>query len=575
MTDTSPARRDEIVKLASEYERPGRLAELICDRHARDGAAALLYDTPHCTVTVTFAELAERSASLAATMAAHGVEPGSRVAVLLPRSPELVIAVLAIWRLGAVHVPLFTAFGPDAVTYRVNHAAASAFVTDAENRGKLEDTTGTVPVVICLGDGCPGDLDFATATEAPSEITQVIVDPSDPFILLYTSGTTGRPKGVPVPARAFASFHAYMTLAVDLRREDTFWNVSDPGWAYGLWYGIVGPLLLGHSTIIKSGGFDPSGALNTIERLGVTNLAGSPTFYRALRNHGAPRGFRERTHLRAASSAGEPLSPELLEWSREELGTPIHDHYGQSELGMVIGWSRHQDPAEPPRPASMGRDLPGFRAVILDAEGKPSPPGQPGDLALDTTASPLLWFTGYYQAPDKTAERFPHGTRYYVTGDTAVLHSDGTFASAVRADDVINSSGYRIGPSDIEATLHTHAAVADAAVFGTPDPYRGEAVTAAVVLAASQQASEEVIAALQEHVRDRLGKHLYPRRIIFLDELPRTPSGKLKRAQLRGMARQSSSPACVRAAAADQATTTTPARPAWPDVQIRSDGRER
>lgn len=535
MTD----RQSEIAELAARYERPQRLAELICDRHARDGAVALLYDTPDGTASITFEELAERSTGLAATLAAHGVRPGARVAVLLPKSPELVITVLAIWRLGAVHVPLFTAFGPDAVTYRVDHAAATVFVTDAENRGKLASDPGPGPVVICVGPGAPGDLDFTTATRAQGAVDEATVQPGDPFILLYTSGTTGQAKGVPAPARALASFHAYMTLAVDLRREDVFWNVSDPGWGYGLWYGIVGPLLLGRSTIIRSGRFDPAGALDTVLRLGVTNLAGSPTFYRALRNHGVPPGFRERTHLRAASSAGEPLGPGLLEWSREELGTALHDHYGQSEIGMVIGWGRHLDPPEPPRPGSMGRVLPGFRAVVLDADGEPAPPGQPGELAFDTTASPLFWFPGYYRAPDKTAERFPHGSRFYVTGDAATFQADGTFTSAVRADDVITSSGYRIGPTDIEETLRGHAAVADVAVFGTPDPYRGEAVTAAVVLAGDERPGDEVVAALQAHVRDRLGKHLYPRRIVFLDQLPRTASGKVRRGQLRALCNSS------------------------------------
>lgn len=526
------ALHDEITALVRNYERPVRIADLLCTRHDQR-QPAILHDTPCGTITITFEELVERSRNLAATLADHGVDRGSRIAVLLPRSPELVIAVLAIWRLGAVHVPLFTAFGPDAVTYRVQHCAATALITDTGNRAKLEPTPGSAPLVVCLGRGRSGDLDFTAASKVPGEPPDTTVGPNEPFIILYTSGTTGRAKGVPVPVRALASFHAYLDYALDLRAEDVFWNVSDPGWAYGLWYGIVGPLLLGHSTIIRAGAFDPAGAFDTIARLRVTNLAGSPTFYRALRNNGVTPDIRAGLRLRAASSAGEALSPDLLDWSERDLGTPIHDHYGQSEVGMVVGYARRPQPGLRPRPGHMGRTLPGFRAVVLDSRGQPAPANQPGDLALDTTESPLLWFTGYYQAPDKTTERFPYGPRYYITGDTAQLDSDATFVSAIRADDVINSSGYRIGPADVEAALCGHVAVAEAAVFGIPDPYRGEAVAAAIVLAPGFEPGDQIVEALRAHVRDRLGKHLYPRRVVVLEELPRTPSGKVKRAELQ------------------------------------------
>jgi acetyl-CoA synthetase len=539
MTDTVAGIDDDVARLVRRYETPTRVADVLCDRHARGGREALLYDAPSGARSVSFEQLTNQSRNLAAALAEQGVGRGDRVAVLLPRSPELVAALLAIWRLGGVHVPLFTAFGPDAVTYRVEHSGAGAILTDTDNRAKVERSTGQEPAVFCLGAGRTGDLDLTRAIETPGAADDCVLDPGDPFILLYTSGTTGRPKGVPVPVRALASFHAYLTYAIDLRPSDVFWNVSDPGWAYGLWYGLIGPLLLGHSTILRAGAFDPADALAVIERHRVTNLAGSPTFYRALRLHGVDPGFTQRTGLRAASSAGEPLSPELLDWSAEHLGTPIHDHYGQSEVGMVVGFARRPGPAGPPRPGLMGRAMPGFRAVILDAGGRPAQAGTPGELALDTTTSPLYWFDGYYRAPDKTAERFPYGPRYYVTGDTAELRPDGTFGSATRADDVITSSGYRIGPYDVEIALHAHHAVAQAAVFGTPDELRGEAVTAAIVLTDRSAAGDELVVELQHHVRTRLGKHLYPRRIMFVDELPSTPSGKIQRRVLRDRWRSS------------------------------------
>jgi acetyl-CoA synthetase len=388
--------------------------------------------------------------------------------------------------------------------------------------------------VLCLGKGHDGDLDFARAAATPAgALTACTSEAGDPFILLYTSGTTGKPKGVPVPVRALASFHAYLRWGLDLRPGDVFWNVSDPGWGYGLWFGVVGPLLLGHATILRGVPFDAADSLRALERLGVTNLTGAPTFYRSLRDHGVDEHFRDRTALRAVSSAGEPLGPELLSWSREALGVAIHDHYGQSEIGMAIGFPHHPGAALPPEPASMGKPFPGYRTVILDADGTEARPGAVGELAIDTERSALYWFPGYYRAPGKTEERFPAGQRYYVTGDTAMLLADGTFGSASRADDVITSSGYRIGPFDVETVLLTHQDVAQAAVFGLPDPLRGEIVTAAIVPRKDVPPSANLRAELRELVRERLGRHLYPRRIHFVAELPRTPSGKVQRHVLR------------------------------------------
>lgn len=351
MTDTATGVAAEISALVQTYSAPARLGHLLCDAYAGRGREALLYEDAGRQETLSFDELQYRSRNLAAALADRGIGRGDRVAVLLPRSPQLVTALIAIWRLGAVHVPLFTAFGPDAVNYRCEHSGATAVITDTGNRSKLDPSDGRTVAVFCVGSGEPGDLDFLQATERPGQIDEPVMTAEDSFILLYTSGTTGKPKGVQVPVRALASFHAYMTYAVDLREDDVFWNVSDPGWAYGLWYGVVGPLLLGHTTTLRGGPFDPADALQAVERLGITNLAGSPTFYRAVREHGVDPGFRERTGLRAASSAGEPLSPDLLDWSAEHLGTPIHDHYGQSEVGMAIGWARHPQLAESPGPA--------------------------------------------------------------------------------------------------------------------------------------------------------------------------------------------------------------------------------
>jgi acetyl-CoA synthetase len=507
------------------------VAHLLCDSHAAD-ALALLFDGPNGVERLTYGELRERSQRLAGALREAGVGENDRVAVMLPKSSELVVSLLAIWRVGGVHVPLFTAFGPDAADYRIAHSGARLVITDAGNRQKVG---GSVPVM-CVAEPAQqraGDLDFAGAVESGSSF-QGIERPGDALMfLLYTSGTTGQPKGVETPVRALAAIHAYMHYGLDVRPDDVFWNMADPGWAYGLWCGIVGSMLLGHTVLMRGRPFDAEDILAAILEHGVSNLTGAPTVYRALRAAGVPEGFRERSSLRAVSSGGEPLNAELLAWSARELGSEIHDHYGQSELAMVAAFAHHPELRRQPVPGSMGCPLPGFKIVILDENGQELAPGTDGELAIDVESSPLSWFRGYYQEPARTAERFRHGPRYYLTADTAQMGSDGLLRFASRADDVITSSGYRIGPFEVESALIAHEAVAEVAVIGTPDELRGEAVSAFVVTTPGVEGTPALAKELQEFVRSRLAKHLYPRHVCFLAELPRTPSGKVQRTVLR------------------------------------------
>jgi acetyl-CoA synthetase len=504
------------------------LGALLCDDHPAD-AVGLVFDGPDGVRRFTYGELGERSKRLAGSLRAAGIEPGDRVATMLPKSPELVLSLLAIWRAGAVHVPLFTAFGPEAAGYRVRHSGAKLVIADEENRAKLE--VDGVPAM-CMGAGRPGDLELIGAIERGEPLDSVPRSGDDLMFLLYTSGTTGQPKGVEVPVRALASFHCYVHYCFDVREDDVFWNLADPGWAYGLWYAITGPLLMGRTTMLRGKLFDPEAAYGALLEHGVTNLAGAPTAYRALRAHGVPEGFREASRLRAISSAGEPLNAELLDWGERELGVQIHDHYGQSEQGMLVCFGHHPDVRREPVAGSMGVAMPGFRVVVLDDAGN-EVVGQDGELAVDVEASPLYWFRGYFQDPEKTAERFPFGPRYYLTADSARIDEDGLVHFAARADDVITSSGYRIGPFEVESALIAHPAVAEVAVIGTPDELRGEAVTAFVVLAPGTQRSDELGEQLGQFVKARLAKHLYPRHVCFVDELPRTPSGKIRRTELR------------------------------------------
>ena len=528
-----PGIDDEIARWLELYGGSAvALGDVLCDRHARGDAVALRFDGPSATRALTYAELSERSQRLAGALRAAGVAPGDRVATMLPKSPELLVALVAVWRLGAVHVPLFTAFGPDAVSYRVAHSDSRVVITDAANRGKVA-VDAAIPVFCSGADRGTPDLDFDGAIASGAPVSGIERSGDDLLMLLYTSGTTGHPKGVEVPVRALASFHAYMRFSLDVRPGDVFWNIADPGWGYGLWFAVVGPLLLGQTTLMRGVPFDAADVYAALERHGVTNLTGAPTVYRALRAAGVPAGFRERARLRAISSAGEPLNAELLEWSRRELGVAIHDHYGQSELGMPVGFAHHPRLHREPTPGCMGVSAPGYRAVVVGEAGTELAPGVDGELAIDVPASPLYWFRGYYRDPERTAERFRTGDRHHLTGDAARAGADGVLQFASRADDVITSSGYRIGPFEVESALMAHDATAECAVIGVADELRGEAVAAFVVTTPATVGSPELAAELQELVKARLAKHLYPRHVVFVDELPRTPSGKIQRNVLR------------------------------------------
>ena len=497
------------------------VAGALCDRWAADPSRiGLRYEdaTGH-RAQYTFAELRERSRGAAATFADLGIRPGDRVATLLPKRPDLPIGTLGLWRLGAVHVPLFTAFGPEAIRYRVEDSGARLILTDAANRPKIPELAGVTVLEVTEG------------WEAASQpVDGISVSADDPFILIYTSGTTGQPKGVEVPVKALAAFAAYMSFGLDVRPDDVHWNVADPGWAYGLYYGLTGTLLLGQAPLYYNAPFSPEAAYDVIRRYGVTNFAAAPTAYRALRASGLEPGALP---LRALASAGEPLNPDVIAWAEATFGRPIHDQYGQTEHGMFVVNCQREDVREPLKPGSMGRSMPGFHAAVIDAEGRELSAGEQGEVAIDVEDSPLYWFRGYRGDSEGGRERLLQGRRYCLTGDSAEVDGDGYIFFSSRADDVISSAGYRIGPFEVESSLMGHPAVGEAAVIGVPDQLRGEVVKAFVVLRPDQVASDDLASELREFVRERLSKHAYPREIEFVAELPKTPSGKVQRYLLR------------------------------------------
>jgi acetyl-CoA synthetase len=502
-----------------------------CDRHVASGGIALNWESAAGQrASFTFAEMQELSAKVANLLTEQGVKPGDVVAGMLPRTPELLATILGTWRAGAVYQPLFTAFGPKAIEHRVNMSAAKLVVTDTTNRAKLDEVAGrpTVAVVTRPGETvAAGDLDFRAElmSKSPS-FEPVLRKGTDLFLMMSTSGTTGLPKGVPVPLSALPAFYSYMRDAVDLRPDDKFWNIADPGWAYGLYYAVTGPLLLGHTTTFFEGAFTAESTYSIIKRHGITNLAGAPTAYRLLIAAGPEAAAGVKGQLRVVSSAGEPLNPEVIRWFAEHLATPIHDHYGQTELGMAV--NNHHGLRHAVRPGSAGFAMPGFRVAVLDDESRELPANVPGVLAVDLNRSPLMWFSGYWQQETPAI-----AGGYYRTGDTVELEADGSVSFVGRADDVITSSGYRIGPFDVESALIEHPAVIEAAVIGKPDPERTEIVKAYVVLASDYQGSEQLAEELRQYVKKRLSAHAYPREIEFLEQLPKTPSGKLQRFVLR------------------------------------------
>ncbi|TVP86033.1 MAG: AMP-dependent synthetase [Alkalicoccus sp.] len=530
----------QVSQWIEEYERKDlSVAHLLCDRHDSDKNALIYENEAGEKKTYTYGELKELSEKFAGVLKDHGVEKGQCVAVLLPKGPELLVSVLAIWRLGAVHVPLFTAFGPQAISYRVDNSGADTIITDAGNREKLNTMETSNFRVITAPS--PADKEVPSSdtpfwealheAEPVHENTEVTGD--DLFIIIYTSGTTGHPKGVEVPVRALAAFKGYMEFGLDLRPDDVFWNVADPGWAYGLYYGMVGPMLLGQSFIMFNAKFSVDEAYRILKEYGVTNFAAAPTVYRTLRAAGLPGGLKEELKVRVLSSAGEPLNPDVSTWAEKNFGIPVFDHYGQTEQGMVVNNHHHPKLEREVKAGSMGQAMPGFRAAVLDDNGTELPAGEEGQLAIDTKNSPLFWFRGYYRDEEKTQERFVDGSRFYLTGDTASRDADDYIYFSGRSDDIISSSGYRIGPFEVESALMGHEAVAESGVVGVPDEQRGEIVKAFVVLLPGFTESDELAKDLSQFVKGNLSAHEYPREIEFVDDLPKTPSGKIQRFLLR------------------------------------------
>ncbi|ADP82122.1 AMP-binding protein [Pseudofrankia inefficax] len=513
-----PATRAE--QLVASYSAPSLdVAQLLCDRHPGHAVAARVIGEDLAETTVTYAELSESSRRFAAVLSERGIGRGDRVATLMGKSVDLLTVLVGIWRVGAVYVPLFTAFAEAAVTDRLRRSQTRLVIVDPDQRHKIGDGAWVV---------LPADeVASEVARAQPWEPRSVAVGGAGALVHMFTSGTTGSPKGVVHPAAYIGGWHSYQEFGLGVGAGSVFWSAADPGWAYGLYTAIVAPLAAGIPTVLLRGGFSAEATQWVLAELKVTNFAAAPTAYRGLRNSGQLQpGTLDVPYL---SSAGEPLTPDVNVWAPEALGARVHDHYGQTEVGMPIGFPHHEAVAVPVVDGAMGVALPGWSATVLAPDrDEPAEPGTVGRLALVVADSPFMTFTAYADGDDHG--RFVGDGRYYVTGDTASIDVAGIVRFSSRDDDVIIMAGYRIGPFDVESVLAQHPAVAECAVIAAPDETRGEVVEAYVVAAPGSAVTEDE---LRRWVKDRYSAHAYPRRVHFVASLPKTPSGKIQRAELR------------------------------------------
>jgi acetyl-CoA synthetase len=492
---------DRVDELAAEFgAADAHVAWLLCDRHPADDVAFTVVDTNGDASTLTFGQLAADSHRYAVALQGLGVGPGDRVATLMGKSAELVTVILAIWRLGAVYVPLFTAFAPQAIALRLEGSGARVVIVDPDQRHKLvpgpdmpEDPHRSIVVTRATASNDELVLTDLVNAASPQPVPAIAAGGNEALVHMFTSGTTGKPKGVVHPVSYIAGWQAYLEYSLGVTHESSYWCAADPGWAYGLYAAIVAPMAAGIPSLLLAGGFTVETTWRTLIDHQITDFTAAPTVYRALRSSPVPipAGLR----LRRASSAGEPLTPEVNEWAGGALGLPVHDHFGQTEVGMVLANHHHVELARPLKPGSMGRAVPGWSVTVLaEDRDEPAATGVAGRVAIDVAASPLMTFRRYYPtAPQHSAAKFTADGRWYLTGDVGAMDADGDFFFSSRDDDVIIMAGYRIGPFEIESVLCQHEAVAECSVIAAPDPIRREVIEAYVVLRAGTTASAELV----------------------------------------------------------------------------------
>ena len=503
-----------------------------CDRHADGtGRPALIYeDEATGLITLSFDDLKRASNRIANLLRGHGVAAGERVGILLPQRPETAMAHLAVYKMGAIALPLFIQFGPEALEHRLQHSGAAALITDAENLPKIEAIRDTLPDLrmIFVVDDPSGHLDLAAEmAKASDAFTPVETRADDPAVIIYTSGTTGKPKGALHAHRVLLGHlpGVQMPQAFFPQVGDLFWTPADWAWIGGLLDVLLPSLYFGVPVLAsRARKFDPEAAFDLMARHKVRNAFLPPTALKLMRQVHDPRRFG--FCLRSIGSGGETLGADMLDWSRETFGFAVNEFYGQTEANLLVANNADLFPI---RPGSMGRAVPGHRVAIVSPEGEPLPAGTPGLIAV-ARPDPVMMLE-YWRQPEETAAKFAGD--WLLTGDTGTCDEDGYLWFQGRDDDIISSGSYRIGPGDIEDCIIRHPSVLMVAVVGVPDPIRTEAVKAFILPKPGIVPSDALAAEIQAFVRERLAAYQYPREVEFVTELPMTATGKIRRKDLR------------------------------------------
>jgi len=513
----------------------------ICDAQNQSATALIV---PHINGTqrkYSFGELRNESNKLVNLLLANGLSQGDRVAILLPQKPETLIAHIASYRANFIAMPLAQLFGPDALEHRLTDSKASVVITDQAGCRKLDEVKHLLPdlkLILSLDGKTKCGLhhvqDFYVEMARAKDVFEPVVTKSnDPALLIYTSGTTGNPKGTLLPHRTMIGHIPGADFIFDFLPQpgDVMWTPADWAWIGALMDSAMPALYHGIPQVVNPPGrFDPEQAFDLMGRYGVRNAFIPPTALKVMRQVNKPRNLWGY-NLRSMFSGGEALGTSLIDWGREQLGVTINEAYGQTECNLIVGCCSS---VMTPPDGSMGRATPGHTLKILDETGNSIPTGELGNICVKSP-DPVM-FLKYWNNPEATKEKFitdSNGDRWLNTGDKATMDEDGWVFFVGRADDVINSAGFRIGPAEVENSLLTHPAIAMSAVIGVPDDLRGEVVKAYIVLKDNKTASDELVIEIQNHVKHRLSAHEFPRAVEFVDELPMTTTGKIQRRLLR------------------------------------------
>lgn len=507
------------------------------DKHAksdRKNKVALYYQDGSRKEKYTFKEMKDFSNKAGNVLKNYGdVEKGDRVFIFMPRSPELYFALLGAVKLGAIVGPLFEAFMEGAVRDRLEDSEAKVLITTPEllERVPLNDLPA-LKTVFLVGDHVEeGGKTVAfnpLFEQASKELHIEWLGREDGLILHYTSGSTGKPKGVLHAQNAMVQHYQTAKWVLDLKEDDVYWCTADPGWVTGTAYGIFAPWLVGASNVILGGRFSPEAWYEALQDYGVTVWYSAPTAFRMLMGAGQDAIKKyDLSQVRHVLSVSEPLNPEVIRWGMNAFGLRIHDTWWMTETGGQVICNY---PCMEIRPGSMGKPIPGVKAAIVDNEGNEVPPYTMGNLAIGKGWPAMM--RGIWNNKQKYESYFMPGD-WYVSGDSAYMDEDGYFWFQGRIDDVIMTSGERVGPFEVESKLIEHAAVAEAGVIGIPDPVRGEIIKAFIALRAGYEPSEELKEEIRQFVKKGLAAHAAPRQIEFRDKLPKTRSGKIMRRVLK------------------------------------------